>query len=105
MQHQPSHAPAWLKRSLAITAAIAVVWALGALANGYRLGYPPTGLEAVPCAHTLRVDFVVPMWKPASSGSVCAPASSSSAPAIPAGENCDLGSSSYAGEAICSWYR
>jgi len=44
----------------------ACVWMLGAGLDGYKVGKPPTGVFATaPCYHTLRVDFVIPMWKPA----------------------------------------
>jgi|SRR5215472_13396646 len=79
MQSQPS--PQWfpwVRNSLALVVAVGVVWAILAGMNGYQLGSPPTGLNAVAnCYHVTRVDFVVPMWK-AADPSACEQTSSSS---------------------------
>ena len=37
-------------------------------------------------------------------GPAAVTANSPSAPTIPAGQNCDVNSPDYAGEAVCSWY-
>jgi hypothetical protein len=55
-----------IRNSLILTLALGVLWAVLAGAHGYTLGNPPGPLEATAsCYHTMRVDFVVPMYKPA----------------------------------------
>jgi hypothetical protein len=56
----------FIRNSLILTLALGVLWAVIAGAHGYTLGNPPGPLEATAsCYHTMRVDFIVPMYKPA----------------------------------------
>jgi hypothetical protein len=52
-----------LKGLLIIVAVLTVLWGVIAGIAGYQLGAAPTGLDAVPCAMTTRIDFIIPMWK------------------------------------------
>jgi hypothetical protein len=71
----------WIRNSLLVTLALGVAWAAVAGLNGYTLGSPPRGLDAVAsCYHVMRVDFIVPMWKPADPSVCGSPSSSAPAP-------------------------
>jgi hypothetical protein len=90
MQHQPS---SWLTRSLLLTLALGLVWAAIAGMDGYTLGNPPTGITAAfSCYRTLKVDFIVPMYKPAACATSSSPVASPpvvATPTAPAGGICD----------------
>ena len=72
-------------RPVLIGAAIlTIAWAVLAGMAGYQLGTAPTGLNAAAdCELTMRVDFIVPMWKTADPA-VCGAASSGAPTPAPA---------------------
>jgi hypothetical protein len=53
----------WVRNSLLLTLALGVAWAVIAGMNGYALGNPSSADQLTGCVHTLRVDFILPMWK------------------------------------------
>jgi hypothetical protein len=66
MQDQPIYRwPVRLASFLLLVLAVGVAWAIIAGMSGYTLGSPNLELTAARCFHTTKVDFVVPMWKPA----------------------------------------